>query len=212
MPSTPELRDVAAEIRHVEVAHQLDAEQLGRTDGDVRVAREVAVNLESEEDGGKEQSASALLGVSRKHLVNIHSAIIGHHNLLEQAPKNLPHTVDGGVVVEFPFLQKLRQEVRRPLDGPGHELWEERDEGEEGDDVLGRLNLAAIDIDGVGKRLESVERDTDGQNHLQQKSVCGDVEQLRKLRDEEVIILEDSQNQQVQDDIGRGYPFLFFPN
>ena len=212
VPAAPELGDVAAEIRHVEVAHQLDSEQLRRSDGDVRIAREVAIDLEGEEDGGKKQSASALLGVGRKHLVNIHGAIVGHHNLLEQAPKDLPHTIHGGVVVELAFLQELRQEVRRPLDGAGHELREERDEGEEGDDVLGRLNLAAIDINGIGKCLEGVERDADGKYHLEQQALRGNVEQLRELSDEEVIVLEDGQNQQIQDDIGRSYPFLPFSN
>ena len=60
VPPAPELGDVAAEIRHVEVAHQLDPEKLRRSDGDVRVAREVAVNLESEEDGREQKRASAL--------------------------------------------------------------------------------------------------------------------------------------------------------
>lgn len=146
MPTAPELRNVPAEIRHVEVAHQLDAEQLRRSDGDVAIARKVAVNLEGEEDGGKQKRASALLRVSRENLVHIHRAVVGHHNLLEQAPQDLAHSVNGCVVVEFPFLQELRQEVGCPLDGAGHQLREERDEGEEGDDVPRRLNLATIDI------------------------------------------------------------------
>ena len=54
VPPAPELRNVAREIRHVEVAHQTHAEQLGCADGDVRVARKVAVNLESEENGGEQ--------------------------------------------------------------------------------------------------------------------------------------------------------------
>ena len=81
-------------------------------------------------------------------------------------PKNLPHPVDGGVVIKLAFLQELRQQIRRPLDGACHKLRKERDEGEESDDVLGRFNLAAIDIDGIGKRLERVERDADGKYHL----------------------------------------------
>lgn len=34
------------------------------------------------------------------------------------------------------------------------------------------------------------------------------MEQLSKLGDEKVVILEDGQNQQIQDDVGRGYQFL----
>ena len=60
VPPAPELGDVATEVGHVEVAHQLDPEKLRRSDGDVGVAREVAIDLESEEDGSKEQGTSAL--------------------------------------------------------------------------------------------------------------------------------------------------------
>ena len=204
MPPAPELGDVAAEIRHVEVAHQLDPEKLRRSDGDVGVAREVTIDLESEEDGREQKCASRLLRVSRKHLVDIHCAVVGHHDFLEQAPKDLTHPVDSSVVIKLAFLQELRQQVRRPFDRSSHELWEERDEGEEGDDVLGRLNLAAIDIDGVGKRLERVERDADGKYHLEQQALRGNVEQLRELGDKEVVVLEDGQNQEIKDDVGRG--------
>lgn len=37
MPTSPELRYVPAEIRHVEIAHQFDTEQLSRAYGYVRV-------------------------------------------------------------------------------------------------------------------------------------------------------------------------------
>ena len=100
----------------------------------------------------------------------------------------------------------------RPLDGSGHQLREERDEGEESDDVFRGFNLAAIHIDAVTEGLEGVETDAHGQNHFQQKPVRGDVEQLGELGDEEVIVLENGQYQQVEDDVGRGYPFLPFSN
>ena len=212
VPATPELGDVAAEVRHVEVAHQLDTEKLRRPDGDVGVARKITINLEGEEDGGEQKRASTLGLVGGENLVHIHRAIVGHHDLLEQAPKNLPHPVNGSVVVELALLQELRQKIRRPLDGARHQLGEERDEGEEGNDVRRRLNLAAIHVDGIGKCLEGVERDADGKYHLEQQPVRGDVEKLRELGDEEVVILEDGQNQQVQDDVGRCYQLFAFLN
>ena len=63
MPTAPKLGDVAAEIRYVEVAHQLDTEQLGCADGNVGVAREVAINLEGEEYRGKQQCASIIVRI-----------------------------------------------------------------------------------------------------------------------------------------------------
>ena len=157
MPPAPKLSNVPAEIRHIEVPHQLNAEQLGRSYGYVGIAREVAIDLESEEDGCKKQGASCLFRVSRKNLVHIHRAIVSHHYFLEQAPKDLTHTVNGGIVIEHPFLQKLRQKVGCPLNGAGHQLREKRDEGEKSNDVLGRFNLASVNVNGIRQSLESVE-------------------------------------------------------
>lgn len=120
----------------------------------------------------------------------------------------MAHTVNGSVVIELALLQKLRQEIRRPLNRAGHQLREKRDEGEKGDNVLGRLNLASVNVYGITQGLECVERNAYGKYHLQQQPIRGNVKQLRKLGDEKVVILEDGQNQQIQDDVGRGYPFL----
>ena len=54
VPTAPKLRNITAEIRHVEVPHQLNAEQFGRAYGNVGITREVAVDLEGEEDGSEE--------------------------------------------------------------------------------------------------------------------------------------------------------------
>ena len=55
MPTAPKLRDVSREIGVVEVAHEFDAKEFGSSDSDVRVAGEVAIDLERKEDGSKEQ-------------------------------------------------------------------------------------------------------------------------------------------------------------
>ena len=54
MPTTPKLRYVTREIGVVEVAHEFDAKEFGSSDSDVRVAGEVAIDLERKEDGSKE--------------------------------------------------------------------------------------------------------------------------------------------------------------
>ena len=54
VPSPPKLRYITREIRIVEVAHEFDAEEFSRSDGYVRIAGEIAVDLEGEEDCGKE--------------------------------------------------------------------------------------------------------------------------------------------------------------
>ncbi len=41
VPAPPKLRDVAGEVRRLEVGHELDAKELGGADGDVAVAGEI---------------------------------------------------------------------------------------------------------------------------------------------------------------------------
>ena len=84
---------------------------------------------------------------------------------------------------------------------------EERDEGEEGNNVFGGLDFASVDINGIRKSLEGVEGDAHGQNHLQQEPIRGDMEQLREFSDEEVIVFEQRKDAKVQNDI-EGCPKL----
>ena len=53
MPPAPELGYIATEIRVIEVAQQFDTEKFGCSDGDVRIAGEIAVDLECEEKGSQ---------------------------------------------------------------------------------------------------------------------------------------------------------------
>lgn len=86
MPTTPKLRNVPAEIRHVEVAHQPDTKQLRRTDGYIRIPREVAVNLKREQHRRQCQRAARLLTYRPEDRIHVRRAVVCHHYLLEQAP------------------------------------------------------------------------------------------------------------------------------
>jgi len=61
--------------------------------------------------------------------------------------------------------------MRRPLDGAGDQVGKEGDEGEVGTDILGRLQLSAIDINRVAESLEGVEADSRRQNENERRSV-----------------------------------------
>lgn len=54
VPAAPKLLDGFREIGSAEVLHQVKAHHPSRPDGHVRVAREVAVDLEGEEHGGSD--------------------------------------------------------------------------------------------------------------------------------------------------------------
>ena len=158
--------------------------------------------MEGKQDGGHQKRAARLRWVGRPNLVNVGGAVVGNHHFLEQAPKDLAHAVNGGGVVETAFLLELRQEVRGTLDGARHQLREEADVGEERHGVVGGAHAATIDIDGVGQRLECVERDADRQDEVQQKGIGLKSKQLRELADEEVVVLEQGEDAEVEDDVG----------
>ena len=197
VPAAPELGDVAAEVRHIEVALQRDAEQLGRADCDVRIAREVAVDLERERHAAQQEHHAALVLVSVKDEVGKRGAIVGHDELLEQAPQHLPHSVGRLLIPERARALKLRQEVRGPLDGAGHQLREETDVGGKLDQVARGPQLAAIDVDGIRQRLKRIERDTHRENQPQHDAAQVDAQQFAQLRGEEVVVFVRSEDAQI---------------
>ena len=107
MPASPEFGDIAAEVGDVEVAHQFDSKQFGRTDGNVAVAGEVSINLEREQDGGEQQGAACLRLVGGKDLIHIDGAVVRHDHFLEEAPEDLPHAVHASLIIKRPGLGKL---------------------------------------------------------------------------------------------------------
>ena len=193
MPAPPEFSDVAGEVGELEVGHQLETEELGGTDGDVGVPGEVAVDLKGEEDGTEDEcGAGEGLGVAEAH-VDVGRTGVGNDDLLEHAPEDEAHAVAPLLIVEGAGRGDLRQEVGGPLDGSRYELGEEGNEGCKGDGVAGGLEVAAVDVDGVGEGLEGVEGDANGQNDLQGGGVHGDAEAIPggdPVLDEEVGVFE----------------------
>ncbi len=171
VPPAPKLGNIAAEIRHVEISHQPDTKKFCCANGDVGITRKVAVNLESEQDGSQKQCAAALVLISVENLIDINGAIVRHHDFLEQAPKDLPHAIDGFIVVEFSWFLKLRQEVCGSFDRTRHQLREEAHESEKLHNVVCRLQLATIDINTVAQGLKSVKANADRQNDFQQQAI-----------------------------------------
>ena len=203
MPASPELRYVTGEIGVVEVTHQFDTKEFSRSDCDVRIAGEIAVNLKSKEDGCKEQSGTVLGVVCCPYLIHICSTVIGNHNLFEQAPEDLAHSVHSLVIGEAPVRLELRQEVGSAFNGAGHQLREERNKSKESDDVLGGFYLLAINVYGIAEGLESIEGNADRKDDFEEQAICVNAEELSKLGDKEVIVFEDGKDGEVENDVSR---------
>lgn len=96
------------------------------------------------------------------------------------------------------------------FDWTGHQLREERNVCEELQQVVGRRYLSPVHINRVAHALESVERDSDGQNEVpcSQFGVDSELGEAGDNRiDEEPAILEESEHAEVHDDAHGQPPF-----
>ena len=157
MPAPPKLRDVAGEVRRLEVGHELDAKKLGGADGDVAVAREISVDLKGKIDGTEHEGGPGVFGVVGKDVIGINGAGIGHHHLLEHPPQDQPQAGHAFLVFEDAFVFNLRQEPRSPLNRPGDELREEAHKRCKIDEAARRLQVPAVNVNGIGEGLKRIE-------------------------------------------------------
>ena len=198
MPTPPKLRYVATEIRYVEVAHQVYAEQLGGAYGYVGIAREIAVNLNGEQHGCEEECATRVGGIIGENGIHVGGTVVRYDNLFEQSPKDLAHTVHGLGVVEMPLSEELRQEIGGAFDRSRDELGKERQECGKGNEVVRGLYLPAIDIYGIGQGLEGVETDTHRENQVQEQAVGLATKEFGKGTDKEIVVLVCAENGEIK--------------
>ena len=171
MPAAPEITDGGGEIGCAEVLHQLDAEETGTADSNVGVAREVAVDLDAEEHGTDGEREGTLLRGRMPDDVHGLGTSVGHKHFLAKAPEHLAKAVDDLIIFKGTRAKHLRQQVGGTLDGTCHELREEGDVGEEGEDIVRGGQLTPMNVDGVAEGLKGIERDADGQDEAQRGQV-----------------------------------------
>ena len=205
VPAAPEVGDAGGEIGCAEVLHEFDAEEAGAAHGDVGVAGEVAVDLDGEEEGSDEECQCALLSGCLPDNIHGEGAGVCHNHLLAEAPEHLAQAIDSPIIIKGTRAKHLRQEVGGALDGSCHELREEADVGEEGRGIAGGGEAAAIDVDGIAEGLEGVEGDAHREDEVEGEGVgveATGAEQSREVRGEEVEVFEESEDAQVEADVG----------
>jgi len=69
MPTAPEFGNIPRKIGKVEITHQSYPKEAGGTNGNIGIARKIAVNLKAEENGAQHQHRSALLFVVPENLI-----------------------------------------------------------------------------------------------------------------------------------------------
>ena len=182
MPSFPEVGTVLGFVGRVEVARQVEAHEQRQADGNIRVAREVGIDLKGiEEEGCQVLEAGEEQGIGKDAVDEVEGQVVAQDNLLSQTAK---YHEDGEA--EHPSAQEvatveLRYEVARLDDRSGYELREEADVEAEVEDVPYGTDKSAIDVGGIADDLEGVERDAYRQDdavHAEDGTACRRVEPL----------------------------------
>ena len=178
----------------VEVLHQPEAQHLGRTDCDVRVAREVRVDLHGEADRREQQGRPGRVVDIAVHRVHVCRHAVGDDDLEEQAPRDELEAGRHPAVVKPMVRLELGQEVLRPFNRSCDQLWKEDDEQRVGDEVPLCLEVATVHVNQVAHRLKGIEGDADWQGE-RGKRQSG---HSRKP----VVVLEEEEDREVQDEGG----------
>ncbi len=208
VPPAPEVLWTDGEVRQVEIQRQLEAHQLCHAAGDVRVAGEIAIDLERKRDG-RAQGVEARLRRCVESGVDERREPISDHDLLPQSPDHQVNAVDDLLAADTARALDLRQQVDGPHDRAGHEVREETDEQREVPEIPRRLELAPVDVDRVAHRLEREERDADGQHdgeHVRLEGHVQRVQQVLHAAYEEVEILEEAEHREVAGHADRENP------
>ncbi len=185
VPAPPELGDRLADVGLVEVLHEAEAHHQAEADGHVAVAGEVEVELRGVGQGAEPGVAGGRV-LQGEAVVGEGGQGVGDEHLLDEALHEagaaFGELVDGvGAVVE------LVDQVLEAQHRAGDQVREDRDEGGEVDQVVGRRGIAAVDVDDVADRLEGVEGDADRQQDV------GQHERLHAERGDDLVEAVDAE-------------------
>ena len=128
MPSGPEILECDRYVRAAEVGRQAEAEQMGRSHCNLRIGREIQIQLETEENCCH-QYRKSFYGI-RVNRIHINSQTVCNHHLLEQAHCNEQQTF-AHLFIDILFtviIQELRQEILGTFNRTGNQLREKCNE------------------------------------------------------------------------------------
>jgi len=84
MPPPPEFGDRSRVKGPVEVIHQAETHDLGRTDRNIRIAGKIAIDLKSKEESPRDQRKPGILGGAAEDLLHHDGQFICDHHLLKK--------------------------------------------------------------------------------------------------------------------------------
>src|SRR5581483_4577859 len=114
-------------IRRVEIIHEINAEYLCRSAGNIGITGKIGVKLYCKPDhGGREHHAAfrAHVAIDR---IDERAHDVRHRKLLEKSPEHDFQSLRDSALIEVVMGVELRQELLRPLNRTRDELGKEHD-------------------------------------------------------------------------------------
>ncbi len=206
MPAPPELLQAGRDIRVIEILRKAEAEQQRDTDGNVGIAGEIEIDLESETIDRQQYRCGIAAGHVVPDRVGGGRERIREHHLLHEAEHDQRDRVRDLLPRQALGMVEFVEELAGAHDRAGHQLREERDEQSVVEQAAARLEFAAVHVDGVAHALECVERDADRQQHIDGAEVqrtAGCCRDVVGAGDHEIRVLEEGKHAQVADHADR---------
>lgn len=183
VPSAPKIPKTLYPVWPVEVFNQVNPEQACRSNGDIRVAAEVAKNLNPEEDERHKDLQPIGYGQIHEDIIDKDTHIVGDYQLFEESQGNLIETVADVFHAQLDFAFELGYEVRRALYGPGNQLREKGHVEGKVAKVPLRFRIAIVNIERVAQRLKGVKGNTQGEQDVMCDGHIGDPQLGHHLMD-----------------------------
>src|SRR5262249_24380946 len=157
------LLDTGRQKWRCEIPRKAHAQEIGRTDCNIGIAGEIEIDLKQEQHGTKPSKIGAVWS-DVKNIVDDRSETVRQHHLFHKTQDDKTESEDEQpmpppLVIEDSLY--LRERLIGPNDGSGNQLREERLEQEELEERACWSAATAHDIDVIGQRLKTVERDAE---------------------------------------------------
>src|ERR1700693_1389518 len=160
MPAPTKILHTVGEVGLAEVDHEVEAEQLRRSTGDVAVPAEISINLPGESIGSEQHyGKTGLAKCAAKRGVGNQCAIVRNDTFAKQPFEDEQQAVKKLIRIPRPRFLNLRQQMRRPLDGTGDEMREQADEEAVFKKRPRGGYSAMVDVHDIRNLLKCVERD-----------------------------------------------------
>ena len=203
MPTPPELGNAPGEIGVGKIPHELDPEQSRGSDRDVRVAGEVAIDLNRKADRRVQELPPRCRTNMVVGLGNDLRQTVGDHNLDEESPQDLAKRVGRCFEVEHAAPGKLTEQIPRPHDRSGNEVRKEENEAKVAHRIVDGIEFPAIHVDRVAERLKRVKADSHGKDDAERHGRRMQAEERAeagKRIAEEIEVFEKRQGTEVGDE------------